>query len=104
VGALFNGREEAMSVLVGELRAPSAAEQELSWFFECSDAAMGITSNFMPLMEMAMTGVKGTLSDPADTSIESRLEAVHAARVIRERLQRMPREDAEVLCAVYEAR
>ena len=53
---------------------------------------------------MALTGGKGTLADPADTSIESRLEAVHAARVIRARLLAMSREDAEALAAAYEPR
>ncbi len=90
-------------VLVGDLRAPSAAEAELDWFFTCADSAMGIQSNWGPLMQAALTGV-GAGWDPADMMTDARLEAVHAARVIRERLQRMPRAEAEVLCAAYEAR
>ena len=90
--------------LVGDLRAPSAAEDELDWFFTRAESAMGIQSNWGPLMEMALSGLRGTAHDPADTDVDARLEAVHAARVIRERLQRMPRAEAEVLCAAFEAR
>ena len=90
--------------LVGDLRAPSAAEDELDWFFTRAESAMGIQSNWCPLMAMALTGVRGTVQDPADVDVDARLEAVHAARVIRDRMQRMPREQAEVLCAAYEAR
>jgi hypothetical protein len=92
-----------MNVLVGDLRAPSAAEAELDWFFTRAESAMGIQSNWGPLMQAALTGVAAGW-DPVDGGIDARLEAAHAARVIRERMQRMAREDVEVLCAAYEAR
>jgi hypothetical protein len=97
-------RGHLQRVLVGDLRAPSAAEQELDWFFGCAESAMGLRSNFLPLMEMALTGVKGTRSDPADTGMEDRLEAAHAARIIRARLLATSGEDAKTIACAYEPR
>ena len=103
-GRSTRDRVKLATTLVRDLRAPTAAEQELDWFFGCAESAMGISSSFVPLMEMALTGVKGTLADPADMSMESRLEAVNAARVIRARLMATSGEDAETLAAACEPR
>jgi hypothetical protein len=90
------------NVYAFQLRPDRVAEKELDWFFNCAESAMGLRSNFWPLRMMALTGVVGTVADPADIDMEDRVEAAHAERIIRERLRRMPERAAGILYAAYE--
>jgi hypothetical protein len=85
-------------------RTPPIVEQELDWYFTCSESEMGLASNFAPLVAMALTGVVGTRSDPADTMAERRIAAAHAEGQIRKRLRLMPTRLVGVLEAAYEPR
>ncbi len=89
-------------LLAHQLRPSAVLEEELDWFFTRAESDMGLRSNFEALMEMASTGLVGTLADPADEAAEDRIEAAHAERVIRRRLQAMPVHQLGVLVAAFE--
>ena len=93
-----------MTPAVFTLRTPRVVEEELDWYFSCSESEMGLSSNFAPLVAMALTGVVGTSADPADMMAERRIIAAHAEGQIRRRLRAIPNHLAGVLATAYEPR
>jgi hypothetical protein len=77
--------------------APSEdAEAELRWFFNEAEAAVEMPSNYQGLI----AGASPTSMD----AVERRLEAMHAARKISERLQGLRATDARLLAGLYTER
>jgi hypothetical protein len=73
-----------------------AAEAELTWFFNEAESAIDLPSNYCGLI----AGVAPTSLE----EVERRAEALHAARKIHERLQRLRSTDALLLSGLYTER
>jgi hypothetical protein len=65
---------------------------------------MGLSSNFAPFCEIALSGSIGASAYPADNDAETRLDATCAAGTIRRRLNALPSHEAGVLFAAFEPR
>jgi hypothetical protein len=77
--------------------APSPeAHAELTWFFNGAEQAMDTPSNFCALLSGA--------SPTSMEAVEDRLEAMHAAGKINERLKKVPTTYALLLAGLYTQR
>ena len=94
--------ESAAPLLVADLRASAAAQEELAWFFRSALSDIELPSNWCPTVRRAVYGgPRSKDTRQMDTGAERRAEALHAARVIYERLKSLPRADCWVLTALY---
>jgi hypothetical protein len=93
---------EGPPLLVSELRAGAAAQEELSWFFGQALAEIELPSSWAPTVRRAVFGgPRRRDTRQVDTGAEGRAEALHAARTIYERLKSLPRADIWVLTTLY---
>jgi hypothetical protein len=74
------------------------ADTELEWFFTMAESDMGNRSNFMAML----SHISPNLRD--DDTVETRAEAAHASRVIRNRLRVIGDPGAGILEAAYAAK
>ena len=81
---------------LGDVQLTKEADEELAWFF--NDAASAIDAP-------SVQGILFDWRDPGDPAIvEARAEALHAARKIWERLQKMGAAEVRILEALYTER
>jgi hypothetical protein len=80
----------------GEVSPSETVDKELRWFFNESDAACEVPSNFGRLI--------GGMSPGSLSAVEARAEAVHAAGKIRRWLEAVPASEVLVLEGVYRER
>jgi hypothetical protein len=78
--------------------------EEIVWFLTEAESATALHSNHQSLAEMAVSGRKGTRTDPADCSADDRMNAVCAASTIARHLRAIPKRDLAVLVAAFEPR
>jgi hypothetical protein len=80
----------------GDVVPTPEAHAELKWFFNEAEQAMDQPSNFCALL----SGISPTGAE----EVENRLEAMHAAGKINDRLKKVPTSYALLLAGVYTAR
>jgi len=85
------------------LTCPGAIEDDLDFYFERAAAAVGLSSHWQPLVDLAIMGARG-LSRAADPMSESRIEAAGRVREIERIFARMNRRDFDVLAAAHAPR
>jgi hypothetical protein len=90
--------------LVADLRASEAAQKELRWFFERALSEIEEPSNYGKMIQVVMYGRRRPRRDTRafDTGAERRIEALHAARIIYERLEDLRCYDRWVIRTLYE--
>jgi hypothetical protein len=87
-----------------EIRALSAAEDELDWLFTRAESDLGRWSSYIPLIvEHLSSGARVGPIDEEDAMI-ARIDAAKASRTIRAWIRQMPRTHVETLAAAYEER
>ncbi|WP_394845164.1 hypothetical protein LZC95_50080 [Pendulispora brunnea] len=85
------------------LRASTALESDLDWYFGAAESEMGLESNFGAFATAAMRGRTSAGATP-DGLHDRQVEAAHRHRQIRARLRSMPATLVGVLAAAYEPR
>jgi hypothetical protein len=93
-------RQRSARCHVYKLRASPEAEQELAWFFTEAESAIALPSNFGALADMALAGSRRSAS-VEDRTADSRVEALHAAEIIRRRLELLSDSDVDTIVALY---
>jgi hypothetical protein len=90
--------------LVADLRASEAAQKELRWFFERALSEIEEPSNYGKMVERMIHGRRRLprATRAFDTGAERRVEALHAARIIFERLDELRCYDRWVIRMLYE--
>ena len=88
---------------VAELRAGAAANEELAWFFERALSEIEVPSNYPSMVRRLLCGRRRLARDTrqADDGGERRAEAMHAARIIYDRLDELRSYDRWVICTLY---
>jgi hypothetical protein len=75
---------------LGPPRASVAALEELHWFFEYAAGEIEVPSNYEPMVRRLIYGALHEDTEQFDVAAERRVEALHAARTIYERLGSLP--------------
>jgi hypothetical protein len=88
-------------LLVASLGATDAADEELTWFFEDALGAIELPTNHSASLRRRHHRVRAPDNREVDHSAEARNEALHAARIIYERLQKLSPEDLRVIRGLY---
>jgi hypothetical protein len=87
--------------LVGALGASDAADEELTWFFEEALSAIEPPSNYERMLMKLALRASTREANELDEAAEARVEALHAARTIYERLMTLAPDDRSVIRALY---
>lgn len=75
----------------------TTVEKQIDWYFNCSQADMGISSNWYAMINASST----TPSDPPDSVIHY-LPAIRKHRKIHNALQALTAEEFRYFCAIYQ--